>query len=218
MTRQEVLASYARPYARGILAAYRTRYLPALVALIVALAAASAVFDLFGGLAILTLEATILWAAWVTLAAIVGVRRETVEWRDDDHELGRVRSRRPHAGDADAELAHEEYAVSVDDDGRLLTWCFRPLAALDEPARDEALVCGTPRYAGRLVDRRTFDPDAALAAEQLADAQEDAAQRELEAIDALRAAIVDAERARELEAETRSTGAALRGATGQSRD
>ena len=53
------------------------------------------------------------------------------------------------------------------------------------------------------------------AAEQLAAAQDDAARREVAAAERTRAELAAAAEARELMAETRSTGAALRGLTGQ---
>ena len=85
--------------------------------------------------------------------------------RNDDEELGRVRVQRPHEGEADPVLAHDEYAIAV--------------------------------------------------AEELAAAQQHAAVREAAAIEIARALAADADAATALAAETESTGAALRGITGQ---
>jgi hypothetical protein len=132
-------------------------------------------------------------------------------------ELRSVLHARPHAGTEDPELAHDLFAVTAEDDGWLLTWRFRPLRVgehVDEETEVE--VPGRPRHAARVVTERRFDAhDAALAAEQLVAAQEDAAAREARAAAAVHGGIEDADRRAELAIEARTTAAALRRATGQ---
>jgi hypothetical protein len=133
-------------------------------------------------------------------------------------ELGRVRAQRPQAGSADPEVAHDEFAVTVEDDGRLITWRFRPLAIDAEPGREEIEVPGRPRYAAQAVEDRTFDPEnAARAAEQLVETQARAAEREARASDAAQRSLESAYHSERLAEETRSTAAALQRTTGQRR-
>lgn len=136
-------------------------------------------------------------------------------WRKKS-ELGTVRRHRPQAGSADPDIAHDEYAVSVEDAGHLVTWRFRPLAVNEFPATTEIEVPGRPRYAASPIDQRPFDArDAARAAEQLVEAQERATERERAAVDAAQNARIDGERRAELALEAKSTAAALQRTTGQ---
>jgi hypothetical protein len=136
-------------------------------------------------------------------------------WRQKS-ELRAVREARPHAGDADPDVVHDEYAVTAEDDGWLLTWRFRALSLGEHAGDDEVEVPGRPCYAAQAISERRFDAhDAARAAEQLVVAQEDAAAREAAAAAAAHGGILDAGERAELALEARSTAAALRRATGQ---
>jgi hypothetical protein len=150
---------------------------------------------------------------WTLSGALQRLRH----WRQKS-ELRAVREHRPHAGDADAELAHHEFAVSAEDDGWLLTWRFRPLRIDEVLDEDEIEVPGRPCYAAKVVEDRPFDAaDAAVAAGQLFAAQERAAAMELDAIAAGHHGITDESARAEREIEARTTAAALRRATGQDR-
>src|SRR4051812_8490364 len=121
-------------------------------------------------------------------------------------ELRDVLARRPQAGSEDPELAHELFAVTVEDDGWLLTWRFRPLPIVEGPDDDEIEVPGRPRYAARVVDDRAFAvEDAAQAAEQLVEAQERAAEREAAAAAAAQRAVETASLSEERALEARTT-------------
>jgi hypothetical protein len=133
-------------------------------------------------------------------------------------ELRSVLQARPHAGEQDADFAHELFAVSAEDDGWLYTWRFRPLRLREQPSDDEVEVPGRPRYAAKVVTEARFDVhDAARAAEQLVLAQDAAAAREAAAAGAAYHGIEDAATRAELAQEARSTAAALQRATGQRR-
>jgi hypothetical protein len=223
--RSDLAAGYARPYARWLPLALRANAVPRHLALTGALALATAVAalatdgvlpTLLAGLTILVAVLTAIWTAWSLLAGTQVIRDRTRTWHPRGGELERVRARRAHAGDADRDLAHDEYAVSVDDRGDLITWRFTPLAFDAAAPAGAQLVPGVPCYAAREVGRAPFDPqDAARAAEQLADAQAAAARREAEAAAAARRALAGRRHAAELAQETRSTAAALRRHTGQ---
>ena len=127
-----------------------------------------------------------------------------------------VRARRPQAGAEDPELVHDEYAVAVGDDGRLVTWRFRPLPVREHPGRDEIEIPGRPRYAASPVDDVPFDGrDTVRASDQLVLAQDRAAEREADAVAIVRAALAAEAAHAELVAETLGTAAALRRTTGQ---
>jgi hypothetical protein len=150
--------------------------------------------------------------AWLTAAAALPLVRA---WRQGSM-LRDVLEKRPHAGSEDPDLAHDLFAVSVQDDGWLYTWRYRPLAWDEQPGLEDVEVPGRPRYAAEVVDERRFDArDAAIAAEQLVAAQDGAAKREAwaaaEAAAIAERADLDAD---ELE-EARSTAAALQRSTGQ---
>lgn len=131
-------------------------------------------------------------------------------------ELGTVRAKRPQAGSEDPDVAHDQFAVTVDEGGWLVTWRFRPLPVDEQPAVEEVEVPGRPRWAASPIANIRFDArDAARAAEQLVTAQEAAAEREEAAAAAAHGGIADADRRAELAAEARSTAAALQRATGQ---
>ena len=155
-------------------------------------------------------------AALQWLATIGHARRGCKRtWRGRT-ELGTVRRGRPQAGGEDPDLVHDEFAVSVEDEGFLVTWRFRPLGVGDQLTEDEIEVPGRPRYGASPAEQRAFDAfDAARAAEQLVEAQARAAEREARAIQAADLATADAARRAEIAAEARSTAAALQRVTGQ---
>jgi hypothetical protein len=124
-------------------------------------------------------------------------------------ELATVRARRLQAGEEDRTAPHDQFAVTAEDDGWLITWRFRPLAAGEEPVDHEIEVPGRTRFAASPVADAPFDiQDAARAAEQLFDAQEAAARRESAAAESTETQV---ERA----LEAGSTAAALQRTTGQ---
>jgi hypothetical protein len=159
----------------------------------------------------------LLWLVYVSVSAARAIRERTASWRAVDRsELARVRAQRPHAQEGDGLYAATEYAVAVGTDGDLVTWAFTPLRSDERPARGHVLITGTPRYSANPVDWTAYDAsDTARAAEQLVDAQTQAASWETEA--SLDAAKVRArmEAATELAIESGSTGEALRRITGQ---
>jgi hypothetical protein len=221
--RSDLLDTYAHPYRRWVpvvLRGYGVHRLVAVAGLLVILGVVAQLgLDDGEGWLALGLQAAAVaavYAGWAASKGALLVRARTKDWRSGGGELARVRARRPHAGEADPYVAHDEYAVAVSDDGRLVTFVFTPLSAHEEAAPETVLITGTLRYEAveATVDR--FDPvDAARAAEQLADAQHHAARLEAAAISRARAELEQDEEARELMAETLSTGAALRSATGQ---
>jgi hypothetical protein len=223
-TREEVLAGYRRPYVRALPHALRSQWLALAVSVTTVLAVAAAGGALAGwegasvmlALAIVAAITAALGALWGIANGVAVVRRRTEDWHGDGGELSEVRARRPHRFDADAEIAHQEYAVAVSDDGDLITYRFTPLHAHEPVSAGAVVVPGVPRYESRPIERTPYDiHDTARAAEQLAAAQTRAAELEL---DAARHAREDLEldgAARELMRESRSTADALRGATGQ---
>ena len=227
-TRQELEEAYRHPYARWLPLAWAQDRVAVGLGAGVAVAGATALWELLadGGapiemvtVSLLVAAVTLGRAAWITLLGSIVIRNRTASWRPDGSEIGSVRRRRPHAAEADPDVAHEEYAVAVDESGHLITWRFRPLRPEEDAGPDEILVAGRPRYAARQAQSDPFEPvDAAVAAEQLALAQQQAADLESAAADRARRAIEQAERQRELAAETTSTARALRGITGQSRE
>jgi hypothetical protein len=217
LTRAELEAGYAQPYRRWLPRLYALNRVRELLFLTAALWVLGAVWDPGLVLADVATVLVAVWTVWVTLAGVRIIRARTAEWRGPERsELARIRERRPHAGDADPTVAHDEYAVGVGDRGELITWRFRPLAAYEQTEAGEALLRGTPRYAAAEAGRTAHDArDAGLAAEQLSDAQAAAADRERSAIARLHADLAALRERRELDAETASTAAALRGVTGQ---
>jgi hypothetical protein len=221
--RSELLTTYAHPYRRWLPIVLRGYGVQRVAALAVALAVVGGIVKAtteFGdGLLVLGFSALVValgYALWATLKGVRIVRDHTEEWRGRGGDLARARARRPHAGDADPEAAHDEYAVAVSDDGRLVTFAYTPLAAHEEAAPETVLIRGIPRYAAVEHSVARYDPvDAARAAEQLAEAQEHAARLEAAAIERTLQDLAHDDQARELLAETRSTGAALRDITGQ---
>lgn len=224
ITRQQLMDGYDRPYARWLPAAWRHEHVHRNVLIAAAASVAAMVADQIGGrdpiLLVITLSAAlgvVCWAMWVTVSAAMLIGSRIRDWEESDHELAAVRRRRPHAPEADPHVPHDEYAVAVGDPGDLVTWRFQPLAAGENAPRSDELITGRPRYAAREVLRAPYDPvDAARAAEQLAEAQQEAARLEQAAIERAVRRLHDARSAAEIEAESRSTGAALRGITGQS--
>jgi hypothetical protein len=220
-TRRELMAPYEHPFRFALAETWRRQpeLRRATVGGAVAFAVGSAGLALGAGILGLLggLGAMVVWlvaALWVIGALREGFRLVRA-WRQPS-ELGRVRAQRPQAGTEDAEVAHDQFAVTVEDDGWLLTWRFRPLRATASPADEEIEVPGRPRYGARVVEDRQFDVrDAARAAEQLVTAQERAAERETAAAAAAHRARERAAGAEELALEARSTAAALQRATGQ---
>src|SRR4051812_43178587 len=223
--RDELLAGYQRPYVRWLPVAWRMNSVPqlAIAALMVDVAAVVAQLVLIDGvpdpllvLAALVTLVAVVWSVWTTIVAVQVIRERTRRWKAGDTELERVRVRRTHAPEADQGVAHDEFAVAVEDEGDLVTWRFSPLAADERAPAGALLLPGVPNYAAREVARTPFDPeDAAHAAEQLAEAQYVAAEREGAAAEEVREALRDLERRRALAGEARSTAQALRRHTGQ---
>jgi hypothetical protein len=158
--------------------------------------------------------ATIGVLSWL-VAVVRGAWKMTRSWGRKSP-LGDVRARRVQAGEEDPGASHDEFAVTVEDDGHLVTWRFRPLLISEQPAESEIEVPGRPRYAASPVDRTPFEVhDTARASEQLVMAQTEAAQHEANAGASARAALeADAVNA-ELSGEARTTAAALRRVIGQ---
>lgn len=188
--REELLAPYKAPYRTVLDETWRrNRELRAATA-VAPVMGASAVVGLLadrpaaallcGVVAVVAVGIVLLWLQAVLTAG----RRLTRAW-DVPTDLAHVRATRPHAGLEPAEVAHEEFGVSVEGDGRLVTWCFRPLAVHEHPRDDEVEVPGRPRYGARPADDRPYDPqDTVLATEQLVAAQAAASAREAGAIQA----------------------------------
>ena len=192
VSREELLDSYRHPYRRGLpfaLKGYGVHYLAALSALLGAIggigAAVDAGFaDTVLALALAGVTAVVLVAIWALFVGARLIRDRTREWRPDgSDDLAPVRAKRPHRGEADPEIAHVEYAVSVEDDGTLTTWAFEPLLAGDEWDEETVLIAGTPRYEAHAVEHLVYEaPDQASASAQLVEAQEHAAALEADEI------------------------------------
>jgi hypothetical protein len=223
LTRQELIEGYRHPYRRWIPVALDYERVPRKVAVAAALCAAALAADRIDGpdplvvvMMLCIALGVVAYGAWVAFRAALLIHARTQDWQADEDELAAVLRARPHADDADPLIAHDEYAVAVGDHGDLVTWRFLPLRANENPPRRMRLVAGTPRYAAEPHLRAPYDPvDAARAAEQLADAQQAAAALERDAIERAAHGIEAALTARELEIESRGTGAALRSITGQ---
>ncbi len=223
--RDDLLDGYERPYRRWLPVGWQVNNVPQLLsaALTLDVATVAAALVLVDGapgaliaLAALVTAVALVWTAWTTAVAVQLIRRRTDDWRAAGAELERVRAQRPHAADADPEVAHDEFAVAVDDRGELVTWRFTPLAATAPLPEGATLVRGTPCYAAVVAGTRPFAPaDTALAAEQLADAQAQAAEREAAGAEAARDRLLHGAGTAELAAEARSTAEALRRHTGQ---
>ncbi|HWI75117.1 MAG TPA: hypothetical protein VNT55_24360 [Baekduia sp.] len=212
--RQELLAPYRRPYRHVLGATWRAQ--PGLrraTVLVVVLGAGGTIGALAASPLLWLLAGVgLMFSAFTAVGWLAAVAREARRlkraWRRKS-ELGTVRERRPHAGARDPEITHDEFAVTAEDSGRLVTWRFRPLAISAHPAEHEVEIPGRPRYAAAPIADEPFDiDDAARAAEQLVVAQDRAAELEEAAADAARHG---ADRA----LEARSTAAALQRATGQ---
>jgi hypothetical protein len=215
------MAPYERPF-RHVLAATWRRYPDLRLATVLTAVlwvggtvGAYAARELFGFVAGLGVVAVwVVALLWVAMLMREGWRLTRSWHRRTD--LGVVRARRPQAGEEDPELAHDEFAVTVEEDGHLVVWRFRPLSVTEEPDDRELEIPGRPRYAASPVGHEQFDvQDAARAAEQLVAAQERAAARESAAAAAADHAADDAGRLADLEIETRSMAAALQRITGQ---
>ena len=225
ITRAELLDGYERPYRRHLPLALKQHHVHhwlAADAVLIALWAIGALTDtaamtiVAGLFAVLALLLTAAIATRATTDGIEAIRKRTAEWRTGQGDLAKVRRGRPHAGEADTGVAHDEYAVAVSDDGRLVTHLYTPLMAGERPGPTAVLIPGKPRYEAVEVRADRFDPgDAARAAEQLAAAQEHAADLEAAAIERARDDLAERDAVLDLAVETRSTAAALRRITGQ---
>jgi hypothetical protein len=212
-SRAELERPYRHPYrAAALAAAGERRGAAALSGVLLAggtigALAASPLLWLTAAVGALLAVAFAIALAWVT------VRDGTTALRRGRRrsELGAVLAARPHAGEADRDVVHDAFAVTVEDDGRLLTWRFRPLGVderVHEDLDDEIEVPGRPRPAASIGAPPGCAAGAAPPpAEQLVEAQERAADRERAAADAAGRG--------ELAIEARTTAAALRSATGQ---
>ena len=220
LPRDELMAPYLHPYRHFVPGALRAAGAGraaagggafALAGLGGAVAADSVTLAVVAVLAaVLTLALLGMW----TIQSAVAVRRICRRW-DERSELGTVRMRRPHAGDAAPDVAHDQYAVTVEDDGSLAIWLYTPLAVTEVVPPGELLVPGRPCFSATEVERLPPAHDTVGAADQLADAQARTAELEAEAIEQAREALEAAASRRELERETASTVAALRDVTGQ---
>ena len=227
ISREQLLDSYAHPYRRWLpiaLKGYGVQYLAGLTALVAALGLVGTLADAGFADAALTLAlvgviTSVAVSLWALEHGVRIIRDRTWQWRRDrDDDLAEVRRVRPHAAEADAEVAHVEYAVSVEDNGKFVTWAFEPLHATDRWDEEAVLITGIPRYEARAVERFAYDPtDQARASEQLVEAQERAAALEAGEIVRARRELEHGTAAAELMAESLATGEALRGVTGQRR-
>ncbi|MCW2995104.1 MAG: hypothetical protein JWQ18_2599, partial [Conexibacter sp.] len=171
-TRRELMKPYNHPYRLAARATWRMQ--PELrreVKIASGLVVVGAGVTAATALGLLLLGVGALLAAWSVVILALATTRNAVGlirfWRAKS-ELRTIRERRPHAGEADPELAHDEFAVMVEDEGWLVTWRFRPLAFGARPGVGEIEVPGRPCYAAQPVDDRRFDAaDVAVAAEQL---------------------------------------------------
>jgi len=225
ITREELLDSYAAPYRRWLPLALKQYGVQRYVAADVVLGACWILGAITGYERLVLFAATLTIFALIFTAAVTAraltegvaaIRRHTAEWRPGKSDLANARRSRPHADEADRDIAHDEYAVIVADDGRLLTFLYTPLMSGERPGARAVLVPGKPRY--EAVEERTdhFDPeDAVRAAEQLAAAQVRAAELEAAAIERARVDVDEREAAYDHALETRSTAEALRRITGQ---
>src|SRR4051812_39220166 len=126
--REELLAGYERPYRRWVPLAWRANSVPQLVSVaavvdVATLLAAVAFVDgapgLLVALAVLVTALVAIWTVWTTVVAVQVIRERIRTWHARDSELARVRAHRTHVAEADRSVAHEEYAVAVDDAGEL---------------------------------------------------------------------------------------------------
>lgn len=162
----------------------------------------------------IALVATLLVLGWLLPAMKVGWR--LARSGSGTSSLGTVRQHRPHAGLKDPAVAHDEFAVTAEDSGHLVTWRFRPLRVTEQPRADEREVPGKPRYAASPAGDEAFDAlDVVRASEQLIAAQSAAAALEAAAADAMRLALEQRGVVAERMIETGGTAAALQRATGQ---
>lgn len=215
--RRELMVPYEHPYRHALLATWRHQpELRGATVLAVVLWFAGAV-GVQGGVELLGLVAGLgaMLGTFVVIAWLVAILRAgwrlTRSWNQPT-ELADVRAHRPQAGSEDPDVAHDEFAVTVEEDGRLVTWRFRPLLVSEHPEEFELEIPGRPRYAASPVEETSFDvQDTVQAAEQLVIAQAEVAERE--AASALVA--VSAREGVDLDAEARTTAAALQRTTGQ---
>src|SRR3954453_11179767 len=224
MTRDELMAPYAHPYRHALAEAWRSERELRRATLwivgsgLVGAAGYSAGITLMGLLAgLLAVLWPVLLVLWVVVTGREGYRLIRSWGRRT--ELGDVRARRPQAGTEDPVVAHDEFAVSVEDDGCLVTWRFRPLLVSEDPTDDETEVPGRPRYAALPIDEQPLDPDDVVhASEQLVAAQSQAARREAARAAAAQLTFDDDDERARLATETQTTVAALQRVTGQRRD
>jgi hypothetical protein len=221
--RGELMAPYEHPYRHALAETWRHQAeLRRATTLAVVLWPAGAVgaaagVELLGLLAGLGATiATVVVVLWLIALLRMGWRL-TRSWRPTT-ELAAVRANRPQAGGEDPDVAHDEFAVTVEEDGRLVTWRFRPLSTSQRPADLEIEVPGRPRYAASPVEATSFDAeDTVRASEQLVTAQAQAAKREAAAAADAHAVLDDDRAQMTLAGEARTTAAALQRVTGQRR-
>jgi hypothetical protein len=219
--RRELMAPYEHPYRYAAVETWRCRRdLRRATALAVVLWLGGAV-GVAVGEELLGLIVGLGWTMGAVIVVLWLVAILRAGWRltrgwNQKSELATVRARRPQAGSEDPDLAHDEFAVTVEEDGRLVAWRFRPLFVAERPAAFEIEVPGRPRYAASRCDATSFDVhDTVRASEQLVMAQTEAAECEAASAGAAHEAL-DAEHAyAELAAEARTTAAALQRTTGQ---
>jgi hypothetical protein len=209
--RDDLLRPYEHPYRHWLPRLWQQREIRRSVLITDVLLAATVVLAATGNRNLAWL-AGIAAALWIVLLvqllarAAAHVRTVVRTWHEPG-ELDRVRARRPHAGEADPELAHDEFAVTAEDSGELWIWRLRPLG-IDDATPDDGsvLVPGRPRWAAKVVEHRPFDArDTGRAAEQLVEAQHRAAALEVEAQGAAHRRIAELGTRAELDAEARST-------------
>src|SRR4051812_35878010 len=102
-SREEILATYERPYLRALPHALHSRWLALATSVTTVLAVAAAAGALAGwtgasamlALAVAAAIVAALVAIWGLVNGVAVVRRRTMEWHGDDGELGRVRALRP---------------------------------------------------------------------------------------------------------------------------
>jgi hypothetical protein len=147
--RRELMAPYEHPYRYAL----RSPDLRVATALAAALWLSGVVILAAGepGLGLGACLGALLGTIAIALSLLVTGWRMKQSWAPAT-ELCEVRARRPHGGSEDPDVVHDEFAVTVEDDGQLVTWRFRPLA-IGEAAAAARLSAGPGWPAPRLADR-----------------------------------------------------------------
>src|SRR5690349_13656237 len=130
--RRELMVPYEHPYRHILRATWHHQgdvRLATALAGVLWLAAATNVLvggrELALGAGLAAFLGTIALGLWIVAIFRMGWRM-TRSWGRTT-ELGEVRAHRPQASSEDPDLAHDEFAVTVEDGGHLVTWRFRPL-------------------------------------------------------------------------------------------